>query len=107
MVKAKFIVEGANGPVTTKADKVLESNGVVVIPDILANSGGVVVSYFEWVQDIQAFFWEEADISNKLNQHLSNATKNVLEYATKNQITPRMIGIERVAKAHQLRGLHP
>lgn len=111
LIKAKFIVEGANGPITTKADKVLESNGVVVIPDILANSGGVVVSYFEWVQDIQAFFWEEADISKKLNQHLSKATENVLEYATTRKITPRlaagMIGIERVAKAHQLRGLHP
>lgn len=111
LIKAKFIIEGANGPITTKADRVLESNGVVVIPDILANSGGVVVSYFEWVQDIQAFFWEEADISKKLNQHLSKATENVLEYATTRKITPRlaagMIGIERVAKAHQLRGLHP
>jgi len=110
-VKAKYIIEGANGPITSEGDKILDSKNIIVVPDILANSGGVVVSYFEWVQDIQAFFWDEDDIAQKLEEHLSKATQHVFAYAKSKNISPRlaagMIGIERVAKAHQLRGLHP
>ena len=110
-IKASYIVEGANGPITIKADEILLENKVVVVPDILANSGGVVVSYFEWVQDIQAFFWDSKDIAEKLEEHLAKATREVLTYASSKSLTPRlaanMIGIERVAKAHLLRGLHP
>ena len=72
-IRAKAIVEGANGPVTPTADEILEENGVAVIPDVLANAGGVVVSYFEWVQGLQEYFWKEAEVNAKLNEIVSKA----------------------------------
>ena len=72
-VKAKIIVEGANGPVTPSADEILEDKGVLILPDILANAGGVIVSYFEWVQGLQEYFWKEAEVNAKLNDIITRA----------------------------------
>lgn len=110
-VKAKWIVEGANGPMTADADKILNEKGVFIIPDILANAGGVVVSYFEWVQDIQAFFWHEKEINDKLKTIISSAYKSVRQIAKENNVSNRMaalmLGIGRVAECARIRGLRP
>lgn len=110
-VKAQVVCEAANGPITFEADKVLAERGVFVVPDILANSGGVTVSYFEWVQDIQAFFWSEETINERLRQIMENAFKEVYELAQSRDITMRqaahLIGVGRVAEAHLTRGLFP
>ncbi len=110
-VKASMIVEGANGPLTNEADKILNDKGVFIIPDILANAGGVVVSYFEWVQDIQAFFWQEKEINDKLRSIMRNAYKSVrgtaVEKNVSNRIAALMLGIGRVAECARIRGLRP
>lgn len=110
-IKARFIVEGANGPTTPQADKILESNGVVVVPDILANSGGVTVSYFEWVQDLSMFFWEENEINEKLKGILIKSFNEVVEFSKSRGVSLRMaalcIGIKKVADALKLRGIFP
>src|SRR5205823_7227389 len=72
-VRARIVVEGANGPTTPAADEILEGNGVLVVPDVLANAGGVVVSYFEWVQGLQEYFWKESEVNAKLNEIVSRA----------------------------------
>jgi glutamate dehydrogenase (NAD(P)+) len=110
-VKAKIIAEGANGPVTPAADAILESKGVFVIPGILANAGGVVVSYFEWVQDIQHLFWTEEEVNNKLDFLMHKAFDEVYLKHLAAKVSPRMaammIGVGRVAEAKKLRGLYP
>ena len=110
-IKATMIVEGANGPTTGDADKILNDKGVFIIPDILANAGGVVVSYFEWVQDIQAFFWHEKEINDKLRSIISNAYISVRTLAKEKQVSNRMaalmLGIGRVAECAKIRGLRP
>jgi glutamate dehydrogenase (NAD(P)+) len=110
-VKAKFIVEGANGPTTTKADEILEKKGVIVIPDILANSGGVVVSYFEWVQGIQSFFWDVNQVNTHLATIMINAFQSVWTLAEEKKTSMRsaafMIAIHRVANALRERGIFP
>jgi glutamate dehydrogenase (NAD(P)+) len=110
-VKARFIVEGANGPTTPDADKVLESKNVVVVPDVLANSGGVAVSYFEWVQDLQAYFWSEDEVNDRLKVLMETAYAEVSALATAKQLSLRtaaqVIGVGRVADAHRTRGLYP
>ncbi|MHB2024037.1 MAG: Glu/Leu/Phe/Val family dehydrogenase [Mycobacteriales bacterium] len=110
-VRARFIVEGANGPTTPDADAILEQRGTVVVPDILANSGGVAVSYFEWVQDLQAYFWEEDEVNERLRRLLERAYRRVSELASDRGISRRtaaqMIGVGRVAEAHRTRGLYP
>lgn len=110
-VSAKFILEGANNPVTNKADYILKDRDITVIPDILANSGGVVVSYFEWVQDKQAYFWKEEEIDKLLREKMISVSNLVLNFANEFNITLReaalAIGIDKVAKAHKLRGLYP
>lgn len=110
-VKASMIVEGANGPLTNEADKILNDKGVYIIPDILANAGGVVVSYFEWVQDIQAFFWQEKEINDKLRSIMRNAYKSVrgtaVEKNVSNRMAALMLGIGRVAECARIRGLRP
>ncbi len=110
-VKAKIVAEGANGPVTTEADRILDAKGVYVIPGILANAGGVVVSYFEWVQDIQHLFWSEGEVTNKLTYLMSKAFDEVFHTALERGVSPRtaamMIGVGRVAEAKKLRGLYP
>lgn len=110
-VKAKLIAEGANGPVTPAADKILEAKGCLVIPGILANAGGVVVSYFEWVQDIQHLFWTEEEVINKMDYLMDKAFNEVYEKHITAKVSPRMaammIGVGRVAEAKKLRGLYP
>jgi len=110
-IKAKLIVEAANGPIDVAADGVLNERGVTVIPDILANAGGVTVSYFEWVQDRESYFWEENEIYRRLDAILLRAFDDIWNHSQNLGITPReaalMLAIERVARAVQVRGLYP
>lgn len=111
LVKAKIVAEGANGPTTAKADEILEKRGVTVVPDILANAGGVVVSYFEWVQGIQHFFWTKDEVNRQLRRRMVASFREVYELARKEQVSMRtaayMIALSRVKKAMLLRGLYP
>jgi glutamate dehydrogenase (NAD(P)+) len=110
-VRARIVVEGANGPTTTEADRLLAANGVLVVPDILANAGGVVVSYFEWVQANQAYWWSEAEVEARLTERMTNAWQQVLAEARHRDLPLRTaatcLAVRRVAEAHQLRGLYP
>ena len=109
-LKCRILVEGANGPTTLEADKILSENGVLVIPDILANAGGVIVSYFEWVQDLQNFFWTEDEVNNKLNGMLTRTFHEVLKLSQKERVGLRlaalMIAVQRVGRAMLVRGLY-
>lgn len=110
-IKAKLVVEGANGPTTPDADHILSDRGIMVVPDVLANAGGVVVSYFEWVQDLQNFFWEEDEVNKKLERIMKHSFAQV--YATMQQHKTDMrtaayiIGVKRVADATVMRGIFP
>ncbi len=110
-VQAKIVVEGANGPLTTDADLILQKKGIKIIPDILANGGGVIVSYFEWVQDISAFFWDEEEVNANLQKVMQAAFKRVWTFAEKNKIDTRTaamcVSLKRLEKAMLLRGLYP
>lgn len=110
-IKARFIVEGANGPCTPEADVLLSDRGVLIVPDILANAGGVVVSYFEWVQDLQNFFWEEGEVNNKLERIMSRAFHEVEAMMQRHKTDMRtaalIIGVKRVADATIKRGIFP
>jgi glutamate dehydrogenase (NAD(P)+) len=110
-VRARFVVEGANGPTTPDGDEVLESRGVRVVPDVLANSGGVAVSYFEWVQDLQAYFWTEDEVNDRLKRLMESAYDQVSDLARERGLSLRtaaqVIGVGRVAEAHRTRGLYP
>jgi glutamate dehydrogenase (NAD(P)+) len=110
-VKARLVVEGANGPTTPEADRILEDKGVLVMPDILANAGGVIVSYFEWVQDLQNFFWEENEVNVRLGKILGRAAHAVEDMMKKHKTDMRtaalMIGVQRVAEATTTRGIFP
>jgi glutamate dehydrogenase (NAD(P)+) len=110
-VRARLIVEGANGPTTPGADAILRDRGVIVVPDILANAGGVTVSYFEWVQDREAFFWDAAEINARLEKIMTRAFAAVAEQADTYRVDLRtaaqMLGIARVAEALKLRGIFP
>jgi glutamate dehydrogenase (NAD(P)+) len=109
-LKCRILVEGANGPTTLEADKILSEKGVLVIPDILANAGGVIVSYFEWVQDLQNFFWTEEEVNNKLNGMLTRTFHEVLQLSQKERVSLRlaalMIAVQRVGRAMLVRGLY-
>jgi glutamate dehydrogenase (NAD(P)+) len=110
-VKAQIVAEGANGPTTPVADAIMRDHGVTVIPDILANAGGVVVSYFEWVQGLQYYFWKESEIVSRLAELMTRAFTRVWQSSQKNGVDLRtaalMEGIRRVADAHVVRGLYP
>jgi glutamate dehydrogenase (NAD(P)+) len=110
-VKAQLICEGANGPVTPSADAILEDKGVVVLPDVLANAGGVVVSYFEWVQGLQEYFWKEDEVNAKLNDIVTRAFNETWETYQGRGTTMRRaaygIAVQRVAEATTTRGLYP
>src|SRR3989338_2284311 len=110
-LKCRIIVEGANSPTTSVADEILRERGVFVIPDILANSVGVIVSYFEWVQDLQKYFWKEKEINEKLQDIIITAFNRVLRYSLSENTDMRMssmaIALRRLADAHLARGLYP
>ena len=110
-VQARFVVEGANGPTTAEADALLADRGAVVVPDILANAGGVIVSYFEWVQAQQAYWWSESEIEQRLGERMLRAYGDVARMAEQEDVSLRdaalLIGVQRVAVAHQTRGLYP
>jgi len=108
-IKAKIIVEGANGPTTVGADKILEENGIVVVPDILANAGGVTVSYFEWVQNLQHFRWEEEEVNRRLENIMIKAFNDVWSTAEKAGTSLRMgaymVAVDRIVTASKMRGI--
>jgi glutamate dehydrogenase (NAD(P)+) len=110
-VQARFIVEGANGPTSSDADKILDARGIIVVPDILANAGGVTVSYFEWVQGLQAFPWNIDIVHKNLRHFLNNAFEKVCDFSQRRNVTLRqgafMLGVSRVAEALEQRGIFP
>jgi glutamate dehydrogenase (NAD(P)+) len=110
-VRAKLVVEAANGPTTLDADDILADNGIKVIPDVLANAGGVAVSYFEWVQDIQSFFWEEDEINARLRRIMVRAVAEVWEISETRKISLRraanLLAVQRVTEAMMYRGIYP
>ncbi len=110
-VKARIVVEGANGPTSPEADMILEANDVLVVPDILANAGGVVVSYFEWAQANQTYWWSEAEVERRLAERMLTTWEQVNSYAGTRRLSLRSaamaMAVERVVTAHGLRGLYP
>jgi glutamate dehydrogenase (NAD(P)+) len=110
-IRAKYIVEGANGPTTREADDILSNRGIIVVPDILANAGGVVVSYLEWVQDLQNFFWEEEEVNRQLNTIMVHSFRDVWDFSQAQDVPLRlgalMLAVDKVAEAVQARGIWP
>ena len=110
-LNCKIIIEAANGPTTVEADEILKKRGILLIPDILANAGGVVVSYFEWVQNIQSMYWTEEDVNKRLKEIMDRAFESVWDIAKENGVEPRigayLIAIKRTVDAKKLRGIWP
>jgi len=110
-IKAKLIVEGANGPITPLADSILDDMGVLVLPDVLANAGGVIVSYFEWVQGLQEYFWKEAEVNAKLNDIVTKAFDQTWVTMEERKVSMRTasygLAVQRVAEATVTRGIYP
>jgi len=110
-IRAKMIVEGANGSTTPEADKILHDNGVFAIPDVLANIGGVIVSYFQGVQNIQSLFWSEEEVNDNLQKLMTNAFAEVLKISQSEKVDMRsaahMLAVERVVRAMAIRGIYP
>ena len=109
-IHAKVIVEGANGPVTANADKILDDKGVFVVPDILANAGGVTVSYFEWVQDRMSFFWTQKEVEERMERIMVDSFAATVDMAQRfgesNRIAAYMLGVNRVAETTRIRGIY-
>jgi glutamate dehydrogenase (NAD(P)+) len=109
-VQAKILCEGANGPTTWQADAIIDAKGIFTIPDILGNAGGVTVSYFEWVQDRQGFFWRESEVNERLQDYMESAFDEVVRFSESYKVNTRiaayMLGIDREAKALRLRGIY-
>jgi glutamate dehydrogenase (NAD(P)+) len=109
-VQCRILCEGANGPTTSLADATIEKKGIFVVPDILGNAGGVTVSYFEWVQDRQGFFWRESEVNERLEDVMDHSFNDVVRYAETHQVNNRiaayMVAIDRVARALRLRGIY-
>ena len=107
-IKAVLIVEGANGPTMLEADTILQERNILVVPDILANAGGVIVSYYEWVQNREGFYWDEDDVNSRLRKRIVNAYTKVQACATARKITLRKaaycIALDKITKAMDLRG---
>ncbi len=110
-IKATIICEGANGPVTPEADEILEERGIIVLPDILANAGGVVVSYFEWVQGLQQYFWSEHEVDSRLDAIITRAFDQTWQLHEERELPLRLaaygVAVERVANATTIRGIYP
>jgi glutamate dehydrogenase (NAD(P)+) len=110
-IRAKIVVEAANGPTTPEGDEVLADRRIPVLPDILCTAGGMVLSYFEWVQDVQSFFWTEEEIRENLDRIMDDATSGVVAMAEQRRVDLRsaatMLAVQRVAEATTLRGLYP
>ena len=110
-IKAKMVIEGANGPTTPAADDILQEHGVLVLPDVIANAGGVTVSYFEWVQDFSSFFWDEDEINARLVKIMKDAFAGVWAVAEEHKVSLRtatfIVGCKRILHARELRGLYP
>jgi len=110
-VRARLIIEGANNPITHEADRILGDNGILVVPDILANTGGVIVSYLEWVQGLQFLFWEEEEVNGYLKRILTKAFAEVLQTAHQEKVDMRtaahIVALRRLASAIALRGIFP
>jgi len=109
--KAKLILEGANGPTLPEADDILADRGILVVPDVICNAGGVTVSYFEWVQDFNSFFWSEGEINRRLEQIMVQSLQRIWDTADKHRITLRtatfVVACERILMARRERGLYP
>jgi glutamate dehydrogenase/leucine dehydrogenase len=110
-IKARLIVEGANGPTTVEADEILNKKGVIIVPDILANAGGVTVSYFEWVQNLQNFYWQEDEINSKLNVIMCKAFESVYEIHKEKNVPLRscayVLALKKLAAVKKIRGVFP
>ena len=110
-IRARLVIEGANGPTTPEADDILHERGVLVLPDVIANAGGVTVSYFEWVQDFSSFFWSEDEINARLVRIMRDAFAAVWQVAEQHRVSLRtatfIIACQRILHARDLRGLYP
>jgi glutamate dehydrogenase (NAD(P)+) len=109
-VNCRILCEGANGPTTAHADAIIEQKDIFIVPDILGNAGGVTVSYFEWVQDRQGFFWRESEVNERLQDVMEHSFDQVVFYAqahgVNNRIAAYIVAIDRVARALKLRGFY-
>jgi len=110
-LKTRVVVEGANGPTMTEADEILQQRGILVVPDVIANAGGVIVSYFEWVQDFNSFFWSEHEIEQRMEHILLPAFQSIWQLHDEQKVTLRtaafIIACRRVLEARSLRGIYP
>jgi len=110
-LKARIVVEGANGPTTPAADRILHDRGIMVVPDILANAGGVTVSYFEWVQGLQSFLWKESEVNERLREIMTRSFDEVMQVTEDRRVTMRIgayiLAVDKVVRALDVRGIYP